>query len=55
MSPEMIQKEGHDYSVDFYGLGALLHEMIFGFPPYYHQNTNKMFYDILHKGLNFPN
>jgi serum/glucocorticoid-regulated kinase 2 len=35
MSPEMIEKNGHDYSVDFYGLGALLYEMIFGFPPFY--------------------
>ena len=35
MSPEMILKEGHNFSVDFYGLGALLYEMIFGFPPFY--------------------
>lgn len=35
MSPEMIKKEGHDRAVDFYGLGALLYEMIYGFPPFY--------------------
>lgn len=35
MSPEMIKKQGHDYSVDHYSLGAILHEMIFGFPPFY--------------------
>ena len=35
MSPEMILKGGHDRSVDFYGMGALLYEMIFGFPPFY--------------------
>ncbi len=35
MSPEMIKKNGHNYSVDFYGIGALLYEMIYGFPPYY--------------------
>ena len=35
MSPEMIKKEGHDFSVDFYGLGAILYEMIFGYPPFY--------------------
>jgi serine/threonine protein kinase len=43
MSPEMILKGGHDRKVDFYGMGALLYEMVFGFPPFYTQNTNKMF------------
>ena len=47
MSPEMIQKKGHNNSVDFYGLGCLLYEMIFGFPPYYNEKTNKMFIDII--------
>ena len=54
MSPEMILKGGHDRSVDFYGMGALLYEMIFGFPPFYCQNTNKMFQDIMQKQLTFP-
>ena len=35
MSPEMILTGGHDRCVDFYGMGALLYEMIFGFPPFY--------------------
>ena len=35
MSPEMIMKNGHNYLVDIYGLGALLYEMVFGYPPYY--------------------
>ena len=35
MSPEMIIKEGHNFSVDFYGLGAFLYEMVFGIPPFY--------------------
>ena len=54
MSPEMIKKQGHDYPVDFYGLGAILYEMVFGFPPYYNTNTNKMFSDIMNKSLQFP-
>lgn len=54
MSPEMILKQGHTRSVDFYGIGALLYEMIYGFPPFYCQNTNKMFTDILQKKIQFP-
>ena len=37
MSPEMIQKEGHNFSVDFYGLGALLYEMVLEFPLFTHR------------------
>ena len=54
MSPEMIQKKGHNYSVDYYGLGAYLYEMLFGYPPYYNQNIPKMFQDICTKQLQFP-
>jgi len=35
MAPEMIKKRGHDQKVDYYGMGALLYEMIYGYPPFY--------------------
>jgi len=54
MSPEMILKKGHDYGVDYYGLGALLYEMMFGYPPFYSEDTNKMYRDIVEKRLTFP-
>ena len=50
----MIKKRGHSFPVDQYGLGALLYEMIFGFHPFYTQDTNQMFYDIVHTPLMFP-
>ena len=31
----MIQKIGHDKTVDWYLLGVLLYEMLEGMPPYY--------------------
>jgi serine/threonine protein kinase len=40
--------------VDFYSLGAILHEMIYGYPPFYTTNTNQMFKEIVNKSLSFP-
>ena len=34
MAPEMLLKIGHSYTVDFYCLGALLYEMVFGIAPF---------------------
>lgn len=47
MAPEMILKLGHDKCVDFYGLGALLYEMIYGFPPFYNQNVELMMQHVV--------
>ncbi len=35
LSPEIVQKKVHGKSVDCYMLGVLLHEMLFGLPPFY--------------------
>ena len=39
MAPEIVSHSGHSYPVDFYTLGALLHEMVCGLPPFYCQNS----------------
>ena len=49
MSPEMIDKAGHDNSTDWWSLGVLLYEMIIGCPPFYHKDRNKMFEMIKNK------
>jgi len=35
MAPEVVKRSGHNYGVDFYTLGALLHELVCGLPPFY--------------------
>lgn len=54
MPPEMIQKSGHSYGVDFYTLGALLYELVTGLPPFYSRNEEEIREAIIHEQLTFP-
>ena len=38
LAPEMLRRQGHGKSVDWYLLGVLLYEMLVGIPPYYSNN-----------------
>ena len=55
MSPEMLSYDFHTRMVDFYSLGALLYEMLTGLPPFYSNNRDEMYYNIVNKELTFPN
>lgn len=64
MAPEMLGTERnrmmgnapmyHNMSLDFYHLGALLYEMLCGLPPFFSENREKMYKDILFHTLNIP-
>lgn len=54
MAPEMLQKKGHDYAVDYYCLGAILYELVVGSPPFYTTHTTEMFERILSEDISFP-
>jgi protein-serine/threonine kinase len=41
--------------VDFYSLGALLYEMLTGLPPFYSNNRDEMYHNIVNKELSYPN
>ena len=54
MCPEILKREGHNHMVDYYTLGAILFEMLTGFPPYYTNNKSEMTRRILESDLSFP-
>ncbi|KAI3694394.1 hypothetical protein L1987_77359 [Smallanthus sonchifolius] len=49
VAPEMIQGNGHDFAVDWWCLGVVLHEMLYGTTPFRGMNRKETFYRILSK------
>lgn len=47
LAPEVITGNGYGLSVDWWGLGILLHEMVLGFPPFYGKNPFMVYRKIL--------
>lgn len=54
IAPETIKGGGYGRSVDWWGLGILLYELIVGVPPFHSSNHHVMFQYITHKELTFP-
>lgn len=53
MSPEVILNKGYNRTVDWWALGTLLYEMIFGIPPFYDRNIQEMYKKIVMDELEF--
>uniref|UniRef100_A0A0D9W3C5 non-specific serine/threonine protein kinase n=1 Tax=Leersia perrieri TaxID=77586 RepID=A0A0D9W3C5_9ORYZ len=54
IAPEVITGSGHTSAIDWWALGILLYEMLYGRTPFRGKNRKKTFYNILHKDLTFP-
>lgn len=54
LAPEMIQGRGHDHTLDIWGAGVLLYEMIVGRPPFQSTNHAQLISKILALDLRFP-
>ncbi|XP_045437404.1 serine/threonine-protein kinase Sgk3 isoform X3 [Pipistrellus kuhlii] len=52
LAPEVIRKQPYDNTVDWWCLGAVLYEMLYGLPPFYCRDVAEMYDNILHKPLN---
>ncbi|KAK6940465.1 Protein kinase domain [Dillenia turbinata] len=49
VAPEIIQGHGHDFSVDWWCLGVVLYEMLYGGTPFKGSNRKETFYRTLSK------
>ncbi|OEL38879.1 Phototropin-2 [Dichanthelium oligosanthes] len=54
IAPEVITGAPHTSAIDWWALGILLYEMLYGRTPFRGKNRKKTFYNILHKDLTFP-
>jgi len=53
LAPEIIKGSGHGRGVDWWSLGTMIYEMLGGLPPFYSENFNIMYDQILHAELKF--
>lgn len=47
LSPEMLLQENRGLAIDFYSIGAVLYEFVVGCPPFYSEDQNQMFNEIV--------
>ena len=51
----MLINRGVGKPADIYQIGAVLYELLVGFPPYYTENVKKLYENIKHSKLQIPN
>jgi serum/glucocorticoid-regulated kinase 2 len=54
LAPEIITGEGHNRMADWWSYGTLVYEMLFGIPPFFSENVEKMYELITKSDLRFP-
>jgi len=54
LAPEMLRRQGHTKSIDWYLLGVLIYEMLVGVPPYFNIEKTKLFENIQQGPLKIP-
>ncbi|KAL9293950.1 putative phototropin-1, protein kinase AGC-RSK-2 family [Arabidopsis thaliana] len=54
IAPEIISGAGHTSAVDWWALGILMYEMLYGYTPFRGKTRQKTFTNVLQKDLKFP-
>ncbi|KAJ6233718.1 ribosomal protein S6 KINASE [Anaeramoeba flamelloides] len=54
VAPEVLKNEGYGFSVDWWSLGILIYEMVFGVPPFYSEDQEEQYILILTGELKIP-
>eukprot|EP01083_Nonionella_stella_P210684 762497_1 len=54
LAPEVILSEGHDWAVDYWGLGVLIYEMTEGAAPFYAENPMDTYRKALSGQVHIP-
>jgi serine/threonine protein kinase len=54
VAPEMLRQQPYTKSVDWWSYGILVYEMLAGIPPFYDDNTNRMYRRIMNEEISYP-
>jgi serine/threonine protein kinase len=54
IAPEMLQGKPYTKAVDWWSFGILVYEMLCGIPPFYDDNSNKMYRMVMHDPVKYP-
>lgn len=54
LSPEMLEKQGVGRETDFFSLGVVVYELLFGEPPFYSDNIHLLYQNIQNGVFTFP-
>mmetsp|Transcript_17622 Transcript_17622/g.31624 ORF Transcript_17622/g.31624 Transcript_17622/m.31624 type:complete len:331 (-) Transcript_17622:1175-2167(-) len=54
VAPEVLKKQKYNEAVDIWSMGVILYILLCGFPPFYHEKTQKLYQQIKSGAYDFP-